>query len=140
MKTYQHFASVLTQLLGNDTAVRITVNGYMPLSVEAIGHSADGNRLIAICHYGKQQGDLMCDPEMVFEMHTYAPPDMAEPLSFRNDYMGLMQEVYRYCDDGKKTHVNARLKQELKSFARTWFKNLKDQGFLGETAIRERLT
>lgn len=140
MKTYQHFASVLMQLLATDTAVRLTVDGYMPLSVEHIGQSADGNRLIAICHYGEQNGDLMRDPEMVFEIHTYASPDMAEPLSFRNDYMGLLQEIYRYDDDGKRTHVNARLKQGLKSFARTWFNNLKDQGFLGDTAIRERLT
>ena len=65
MNTYQHFASVLTQLLGNETAVRLTVNGYMPLSIESIGTSADGNRLIAICHYGEQNGDLMRDPEMV---------------------------------------------------------------------------
>ena len=140
MKTYQHFAKILAGLLGNDTAVRLTVNGYMPLSVEDIGQSTDGHRLIAICHYGEQHGDLMRDPEMVFEIHTYTSPDMAEPLSFKNDYMGLMQEVYRYDDDGKKTHVDARLKQELKSFAGTWFKNLKDQGFLSETAIRERLT
>jgi len=140
MKTYQHFATVLAQLLGNDTAVRLTVDGYMPLSVEDIGQSAEGNRLFAICHYGEQNGDLMRDPEMVFEIHTYASPDMAEPLSFRNDYMGTMQEVYRYGDDGRKTHVNARLKQDLKFFARTWFNNLKDQGFLVDTAIRERLT
>jgi len=140
MNTYQHFATVLSQLLGNDTAVRLTVKGYMPLSVEHIGQSAEGNRLIAISHYGEQNGDLMRDPEMVFEMHTSASPHMAEPLSFRNDYMGLVQEVYGYDDSGKKTHVNVRLKQELTSFARTWFTNLKEQGFLGETATRERLT
>mgnify|MGYP000458431280 FL=1 len=54
--------------------------------------------------------------------------------------MGLMQEVYRYDDDGKETAVNLKLKQDLKSFGLTWFQNLKDQGFLGDTAIRERLT
>lgn len=135
-KTYQHFAKVLTDLLGSDTAIRLTVNGYMPLSLEHIGQSAEGNRLIAISHTGEQNGDLMRDPEMVFEIHAHG---MAEPLSFRNDYMGMMQEVYRYDDSGKKTHVNARLKQDLKSFARTWFKNLKNQGFLS-TANRERLT
>ena len=140
MKCYQHFVTVLAGLLGNDTAVRLTVNGYMPLSVEHIGQSADGNRLIAISHYGEQHGDLMRDPEMVFEVHASPTPATAEPLSFRNDYMGLMQEVYRYDDDGKKTHVNTKLKQELTSFAKTWFQNLKDQGFLGDTAIRERLT
>ena len=136
MKTYQHFATVLTQLLGNDTAVRLTVNGYMTLSIEYIGNSAEGNRLISICHYGEQNGDLMRDPEMVFEVH--AATNAAEPLSFRNDYMGMMQEIYRYDDEGKKTHVNARLKQDLKSFARTWFQNLKDQGFLS-TSNREIL-
>ena len=134
-KTYQHFAKILTDLLGSDTAIRLTVNGYMPLSLEHIGQSAEGNRLIAISHTGEQNGDLMRDPEMVFELHAHG---MAEPLSFRNDYMGVMQEIYRYDDSGKKTHVNARLKQDLKSFARTWFKNLKDQGFLS-TANRERL-
>jgi hypothetical protein len=140
MKTYQHFASVLTQLLGNETAVRLTVPGFMPLSVEDIGQSGDGNRLISICHYGEQNGDLMRDPDMVFEIHAWADAPAAEPLSFQNDYMGLFQEVYRYGADGKKTHVNVRLKQELASFARTWFHNLKDQGFLGETATRERLS
>ena len=140
MNTYQHFAIVIAQLLGADTAVRLTVPGFMPLSVEDIGQSADGNRLISICQYGKQHGDLMRDPDMVFEIHTWDDAPAAEPLSFRNDYMGSLQEVYRYGADGKKTHINAKLKQELTSFARTWFKNLKDQGFLSDTAIRERLT
>jgi hypothetical protein len=139
MNTYQHFAKVLTRLLGTDTAVRLTVPGFMPLSVEDIGQSGDGNRLMSICHYGEQNGDLMRDPDMVFEIHAWADAPAAEPLSFRNDYMGLLQEVYRYDDHGRKTHVNARLKQELTSFARTWFTNLKHQGFLGETATRERL-
>ena len=77
---------------------------------------------------------------MVFEVYASPTPATAEPLSFRNDYMGLMQEIYRYDDDGKKTHVNVRLKQDLKSFARTWLNNLKDQGFLSDNAKRERLT
>ena len=140
MNIYQHFATVLAHLLGHETAVRLTVNGYMPLSIESIGTSADGNRLISLCHYGEQNGDLMRDPEMVFELFAHGEASAAEPLSFQNDYMGLFQEVYRYDDTGKKTHVKTRLKAELKSFARTWFKNLKDQGFLGETATRERLS
>ena len=140
MKIYQQFATVLTTFLGTDRAVRLTVPGFMPLSVEDIGQSGDGNRLISICHYGEQNGDLMRDPDMVFEIHAWADAPTAEPLSFRNDYMGLLQEVYRYDDEGKKTHLNVRVKQELTSFARTWFTNLKDQGFLGDIAIRERLT
>ena len=60
-ETDHHFATVLNQLLGRDTAIRLTVSGYMPLSVEAIGKSPAGNRLISICHYGAQHGDLMRD-------------------------------------------------------------------------------
>ena len=119
MNTYQSFAKSLLTLLGAEKAVRIRVEGYMPLSIEAIGTSADGNRLISLCHYGEQNGDLMRDPEMVFELFTHGDASAAEPLSFRNDYMGLFQEVYRYDDTGKKTHVKTRLKAELKSFART---------------------
>jgi hypothetical protein len=84
------FATVLTQLLGNETAVRLTVNGYMPLSIESIGTSADGNRLISLCHYGEQNGDLMRDPEMVFALFTHGEAAAAEPLSFQNDYMGVL--------------------------------------------------
>ena len=81
MNTYQYFAKALASLRGNKTAIRLTANGYMPLSVEDIGQSTDGHRLIAISHYGEQQGDLMRDPEMIFEIHTYASPDIVEPLS-----------------------------------------------------------
>ena len=140
MRTYQYFATVLANLLDNDTAIRLTVHGYMPLSVEHIGQSAEGNRLVALSHTGEQHGDLMRDPEMVFEIHTSVTPHMAEPLSFRNDYLGIMQEIYRYDENGKKTHVDARLKQDLTSFGWTWFQNLKDQGFLSHAAKRERLT
>lgn len=84
MKIYQSFAKALTALLGADTAVRIRVDGYMPLSIEAIGTSADGNRLISICHYGEQNGDLMRDPEMIFELYGYGEASAAEPLSFQN--------------------------------------------------------
>lgn len=62
MKTYQHFATVLAHLLGSDTAVRLTVDGFMPLLVEHIGQSADGNRLIAFslsdsrAHVGLRSG------------------------------------------------------------------------------------
>ena len=103
MKTYQHLASVLTQLLARDTAIRLTVEGDMPLSIEAIGTSAAGNRLIVICHYGEQNGDLMRDPEMVFELFAHGKLSAAEPLSFQNDYIGVLQVVYRYDEAGQKT-------------------------------------
>jgi hypothetical protein len=95
---------------------------------------------VSLCHDREQNGNLMRDPELVFELSLSPLASMAMPLSFQNDYMGVLQEVYRYDEDGKKTRVNVRLKQELASFAETWFANLKDQGFLGDTATRKRLS
>lgn len=129
LKTYQHFAKQLLALLGDATAVRITVPGYMPLSVEDIGPSGEGNRLVSLCHYGEQNGDMMRDPDIVFMFHNLHDGPAAEPVSFRNDYMAICQEVYNYDDAGKRTHVKPALKRELKDFSRTWFKNLRDQGF-----------
>jgi hypothetical protein len=40
VKTYQSFAKALLTLLGTDTAFRIRVDGYMPLSIEAIGRGS----------------------------------------------------------------------------------------------------
>lgn len=139
METYLECAKLLHELLAGARAVRITVSGYMPLSVEEIGSSEEGHRLVSLCHYGEQNGDLMRDPDIVFLFHN-CPDDMvAEPISFRNDYLGISQEVYRYNEAGRRTHVFPTLKQDLKEFARTWFTNLRDQGFFGDTAIREIL-
>ena len=140
MKTYTSFAKNLNTLLGDDRAVKLTVDGYMPLSIERIGTNGEGRSMIALAHTGLQNGDVMFDPEMVFQIHVSGDLKAAEPISFRNDYMGIYQEVYRYNDDGKATHINTRLKAELKSFSRTWFRNLREQGFFSPQAIRQRLS
>jgi hypothetical protein len=140
MKRYQQFATHLDQLLGGVQAVRITVPGFMPLSVEKIGFSEDGHRLVSLCQYGEQNGDLMRDPDLVFMVTDLPDGAAAEPVSFRNDYLGLSQEVYRYEETGKRTHVVPTLKQDLKEFARAWFATLRDQGFFAPTAVREILS
>ncbi|MBS0155837.1 MAG: hypothetical protein JSS38_14670 [Nitrospira sp.] len=140
MNIYQKFAKDLTHLLDGVSAIRITVSGYMPLSVEEIGSSGDGHRLVSLCHYGEQNGDLMRDPDIVFLFHNVPDGAAAEPVSFRNDYLGIVQEVYRYDEAGKRTHVLPTLKQDLTEFAESWFANLKDQGFFASTAVREILS
>ncbi len=140
MKLYQAFATDLNHLLNDARAVRITVSGYMPLSVEEIGSSGDGDRLVSLCHYGEQNGDLMRDPDIVFLFHNGPDGAAAEPVAFRNDYLGIVQDVYRYDETGKRTHVVSSLKQELKEFARDWFTTLRDQGFFAPTAVREILS
>ena len=129
MKTYEQVAKRLTELLADPhQCVRLHVEGYMPLVAEDIGHSGDGRRLIALSHTAVQNGDLMRDPEIVFELHEAEGFSAAEPVSFRNDFTATMQEVYTYDDHGKRTGIRVALKSELRSFARTWFRNLRDQG------------
>ena len=134
MKTYQIF-----QLLGDATALHITSEGYMPLSIENIGQTAEGQRLIAMPHTAEQNGDLMRDPEVVFLIHDWKDFLAAEPISFRNDFTGMRSEVYRYNNEDKRTHVVSSLKKELKIFASLWFRNLRTQGFYSLHAKRERL-
>ena len=140
MNSYQEFAKYLDRLLGGVHAVRIAVSGYMPLSVEEIGSSGDGDRLVSLCQYGEQNGDLMRDPDLVFRVTDLPDGTVAEPVSFRNDYLGIVQEVYRYDQAGRRTHVVPSLKQELTDFAGSWFANLEDQGFFAPTADREILS
>ena len=140
MKIYHEFAKSLDQLLGGSTAVHITVSGYMPLSVEEIGIDGEGHRLVSLCHYGEQNGDLMRDPDLVFMCQDTPHGFIAEPVSFRNDYVGLDQEVYRYDESGTRTHLDTKLKRDLKEFALIWFTNLNEQGFFGEQAVRTILS
>lgn len=91
---------------------------------------------MSLCHYGEQNGDLMRDPDLVFMFQDTPHGSIAEPVSFRNDYLGLDQEVYRYNERGTRTHLDAKLKAHLKEFARIWFVNLNEQGFFGDQAVR----
>ncbi|MGQ0555546.1 MAG: DUF6908 domain-containing protein [Nitrospiraceae bacterium] len=140
MNIYQDFAEYVDQLLHGHIAVRITVGGYMPLSVEEIGIDGEGHRLVSLCHYGEQNGDLMRDPDIVFMFQDIPNGSIAEPVSFRNDYVGLNQEVYRYDETGKRTHLDTKLKLHLKEFAQIWFANLNEQGFFGDQAVRTILS
>jgi hypothetical protein len=133
MKSFTRFSEMIDRLLGGARCVRITVEGYMPLVAEEIGASAEGRRLVALAHTGVQNGDVMHDPEIVFEFHALG----AEPISFRNDYVGAHDEVYTYDDAGRRTGVYPKRRAELVSFTRVWFRNIRAQGFLGENARRE---
>lgn len=113
---------------------------YLPLSVEEIGVSQGGHRLVSLCQHGEQHGDLMRDCDLVFLVTNLPDGAAAEPVSFRNDYLGIVQEVYRYDETGRRTHVVPSLKQELKEFARAWLATLRDQGFFAPTAVREILS
>ena len=103
---------------------------YMALVIEAVlGPGPLNLPAISVAHYGEQNGDLMRDPEMCFELSK--PPLSGLVLSayyFRNDYMGV--ELFsRLRDDANYIFVPALYEQHEK-FAELWDRNLRDQRFL----------
>lgn len=64
--------------------------------------SEDGTRLVSLCHYREQNGDLMRDPDMVFLLYDLPDGAAAEPISFRNDYLAM--EVCQSHGAGSRTH------------------------------------
>ena len=113
------------------SSIRIVNDGWMPLTIERIGHGPNGHPSVSVCHYGEQNGDLMRDPEMCFEVipASGATAETWAPYYFRNDYAGIEQEVYS-ADEAGRQLVRTKLLAELRSFARTWDRNLREQGFV----------
>ncbi|MFN2977627.1 DUF6908 domain-containing protein [Terriglobus aquaticus] len=109
------------------TAVKIVNEPYMALTVENIGLGPRGLPALSICHYGEQNGDLMRDPEMCFELEIEGDRlKEAHPYYFRNDYAGFEQNAI---DEDTKI-ICARMIREQRAFSETWSRNLIEQGFL----------
>jgi hypothetical protein len=103
---------------------------YMALVIESTDESGPcGLPAISVCHYGEQNGDLMRDPEMLFEMELRGGLYVFTPYYWRNDYVGIEQYSRRRDDEGNLI-VLARLQQCLQDFADLWDNNLRSQGFL----------
>lgn len=110
---------------------------WMPLDIEEIGISGpDGLPTISVAHYGKQNGDLMRDPEMLFEMRRDGGEIVLSPYFWRNDYLGI-EQYSSFRDDERKLFTLARLKRRHEEFARIWDRNLRAEGYY-ETFLRSR--
>ena len=101
---------------------KIDTSDFMAVVVELLSPIPGYGNVISIAHYGTLNGDPMRDPEMTF---VIIQGDYY-PISFRNDYLGIDQEVFRY-KDGKPTHVNNQLQHSLTEFANQWMRNIDDQ-------------
>jgi uncharacterized protein YqiB (DUF1249 family) len=92
--------------------MRFTSEGLMDLHVDNLL-----NNTISVAHNGKQNGDVMCDPDMQIWIH----PDHkeAEAMTYQNDYLGIYQEVYP--EPGK---YRPKLKKDLNDFLADWLKTI----------------
>ena len=77
----------------SDLYLRIENSPYMALVIEATPEPGPlGVPAISIAHYGEQNGDLMRDPEMCFELtNPLGTGWTMTAYYFRNDYMGVEQ-------------------------------------------------
>lgn len=115
--------------------IRIENRAYMPLVIEFIGEGPRGLPLISVAHTYIQEGDVMYDPEMTFEVDPQNPREWG-PITYRQDNLGIHQQAVWRTEQGQ-VMIAPRLARDLKAFARTWNKNLREQGFL--EAARKRL-
>ena len=100
---------------------------YMALVIEAMDESGPlGLPALSVCHYGEQNGDLMRDPEMCFELGL-AEGAHLNPFYYRNDYMGVEQ----WSRNIVRNHyvLLIELHKQHDRFAEQWDNNLRLQGF-----------
>src|SRR5262245_22055624 len=106
--------------------IRLEAPGFMPLVIEAVGRGPRGLPLISVAHYYEQRGDLMRDPELTCEV---GPGGEFHPVSFTQDNVGAYHEA-AFVDEAGRVLVRPRVLKDLKSFARLWDRNLREQGFV----------
>ena len=103
---------------------------YMALVIEATPEPGPlGAASISVAHCGEQNGDLMRDPEMCFELAKL--PLCGLSLSayyYRNDYVGV--EQYSRYRDGSNYVCVPGLHEQHGTFAQQWDRNLREQKFL----------
>jgi hypothetical protein len=100
---------------------------YMELVIEAMDESGPlGLPALSVAHYGEQNGDLMRDPEMCFELGS-AGGAYLDPFYWRNDYVAVEQWSRNILRD--RYVCLAELHQQHVDFAKTWDTNLAMQGF-----------
>ena len=100
---------------------------YMQLVIESMDESGPcGLPAISVAHYGEQNGDLMRDPEMCFELGLTGGPRL-NPFYWRNDYVGI-EQWSRFIREGNYCY-HRQLHEQHEAFAKTWDRNLRSQGF-----------
>lgn len=134
MATYKEisYKKIMKLLPKEYRAVKIEVPNYMPLWVQELYSPTSEYRIVSIAHTGLLNGDVMNDPEIV--VHMYDDQQALHVASYRNDYLGRLDEVYAYDDNGKIYGVRLQLEKSILSLLNIWLKNLKDQGFYDKDA------
>jgi hypothetical protein len=126
MKNVKAIIDLLAGGLANLTHLRVEVKGFMRLVIERVGDGPNGLPLVSVAHYFEQNGDAMRDPEMCFEV---SPDGTFYPVDYLQDSLGIYHRAVWRDDDGRVL-VSPYWRKDLAAFARTWDRNLGQQGFV----------
>ena len=102
----------------------------MVLVIEAMPEPGPlGLPAISVAHYGEQNGDLMRDPEMCFELaKPVSSKIIFDPYYWRNHYVGV-EQFSRAIVRGHYVALS-QLHEQHQHFAVAWDRNLDLQGFV----------
>lgn len=103
--------------------IRVENPPYMPLVIEFAGHGPRGHILVSVAHTFVQNGDVVYDPEMEFEITADGE---WHPISWQQGD-SRHEAVWVTCG---QVQVAPRILRELEQFAKMWDKNLRVQGFI----------
>jgi hypothetical protein len=124
----QTILRILTQAGGWHHGLYLKVENppYMELVIEALDESGPmGLPTLSVAHYGEQNGDLMRDPEMCFELSKAVHLD---PYYWRNDYVAVEQFSRSIVRGHYVTLLD--LHKQHERFAAEWDRNLRLQRFV----------
>ncbi|EIE01477.1 DUF6908 domain-containing protein [Leptospira licerasiae] len=122
--------------LKSKNSLRLRSEGYMDLVLEYVGKGPRNLDTISVAHYYEQNGDLMRDPEIVFEIEqktdeTGKNEQIFHPVEYWQDGLPFLNGPVVWIEDGKILCKPNSI-TSIKSFAKTWDQNLKSQGFFGK--------
>ena len=126
----QTILRILKRAGGWHPGLSLTIDNtpFMPLVIEAMDESGPcGLPALSVAHYGEQNGDLMRDPEMCFELSFAGGVADLNPFYYRNDYTGC--EQWSRFMTGTDYAYHCELHRQHVSFAKVWDRNLHSQGY-----------
>lgn len=109
----QNVTDMQDMALNDHYKIHAPSQGLMDLDIEKVLDDQ-----LSVAHYYTQRGDLMRDPEIVFQVEQLSDTDSWTPIIYRQD--GFPQ-VFQHNETG--------LGRSVTDFADQWSDNLQAQGF-----------
>jgi hypothetical protein len=103
--------------------VKFTQPGFDPLVIERHGEQ------VVVGHYFTQNGDVMADPEIVFDYATWTP------LELTQHPMGVYRSKFHYRDGVQ--YVDTRFDAAVRPLVSLWANNLVHQGWTSADIERD---